>query len=171
MNKKYFISMIVSVLMIMTLFVGCGGSNQVDQNVQKTDGTSTSADKSSALKDGNYKAEAKDFDSKGWKPFVQIQVKEGKIVSVKYDYINKEGKYKTEDQEYNKKMASKANGMNPVKYSKQLADSLVDKQDASKVDTVTGATESSKIFKELSEKLIENAKKGDNSELQVNISE
>ncbi|MCH3963763.1 MAG: FMN-binding protein [Clostridium sp.] len=168
MRKRSFLSIIISALMIIALFTGCGGNTQTDQ---KTDKSNTSTEKSEALKDGDYKAEAQNFDSKGWKPFVQIQVKDGKIVSAKYDYVNKEGKYITQDQDYNKNMSAKTNGMNPVKYSKQLADDLVNRQDASKVDTVTGATESSEIFKELSEKLIENAKKGDTADLKVGISE
>ncbi|WP_446899707.1 FMN-binding protein [Clostridium sp. LBM24168] len=167
MKKRALLSMIISTLIIIVLFAGCGGNTQTDKN---TDKANTSTEKSEVLKDGDYKAEAKNFDNRGWKPFVQIQVKDGKVVSARYDCINKEGKYKTEDQDYNKNMASKTNGMNPVKYSKQLTDDLINKQDASKVDTVTGATESSKIFKELSEKLIDKVKKGDTSDLQVNIS-
>ncbi|WP_251862373.1 hypothetical protein [Clostridium sp. Marseille-Q2269] len=57
-----------------------------------------------ALKDGVYKSEFSKLDSKGWKAQLSIEVKDGKIISSNYDYVNKDGKLKTQDEDYNKKM-------------------------------------------------------------------
>lgn len=48
----------------------------------------------------------------------------------------------------------------PADYSKKLADSLLEKQDISQVDTVAGATNSSKNFKAMVEALKSNMSKG-----------
>ncbi|MGL9736353.1 MAG: hypothetical protein ACR5LF_14620 [Symbiopectobacterium sp.] len=63
-----------------------------------------------AVKDGTYRAEAVNFDYKGWKPFVEVTYKDGKIATVKgkiatvkFDYNSqKDGHLKTTDVEYNK---------------------------------------------------------------------
>lgn len=39
-----------------------------------------------AIKDGTYRAETVNFDDKGWKPFVEVTYKDGKIATVKFDY-------------------------------------------------------------------------------------
>lgn len=57
--------------------------------------------------DGIYKLEEKNFDDKGWKGFMLIEVKDGKIIKVNYDYKNKDGKLKFEDVDYEKVMKDK----------------------------------------------------------------
>ena len=157
MHKKKVLGLALSTVLALGILSGCGA---------KATPTATGA-----LKDGTFKAEASDFDSKGWKPFVEITVKGGKITETKFDYTNKEGKLKTQDADYNKNMLEKSTASvktNPQKYSPELAKALVEKQDPAKVDTVTGATSSTKNFKELAAKAIEDgAKKGNSAVIKV----
>jgi len=67
-------------VIIAGVFAGC---NQTQQN---TPGSGTKQ-----YKDGTYYAEADDFDESGWKDTVTIEVKNGKIVSVDWNAINKDG--------------------------------------------------------------------------------
>jgi len=100
-------------------------------------------------KDGLYKAMDKDFDDHGWKSIAAALVKDGKIVSVFFDQINKDdGHYKSTDTEYAKNMEAKTN-ITPNKASEHLINSLVEKQDVSAVEAATGATHSSESFKTL----------------------
>ncbi|EHD21689.1 MULTISPECIES: FMN-binding protein [Brenneria] len=112
------------------------------------------------IKDGTYKAETINFDDHGWKPFVELTYKDGKIAGVKFDYTSeKDGHLKTSDKEYGKKMASVAK-TSPEVYTVKLAQSLLEKQNIEDVDGVTGATHSTEDFKILAGAAIENAKAG-----------
>jgi major membrane immunogen (membrane-anchored lipoprotein) len=102
-----------------------------------------------AFKDGLYKAADKDFDDHGWKGMAAVIIKDGKIASAFYDQINKDdGHYKSTDSEYAKNMEAKSK-MTPNKAVEALTKSLLEKQDASQVDAVTGATGTTGNFKTL----------------------
>ncbi|HHT6778902.1 TPA: FMN-binding protein, partial [Listeria monocytogenes] len=88
-----------------------------------TDGTMT---------DGTYKLEEKNFDDKGWKGFMSIEVKDGKITKANYDYEDKDGKLKSDDADYEKNMKAKS-GTGPKEYIPALNKSLVEKQDVAAV--------------------------------------
>lgn len=101
------------------------------------------------LKDGIYKASEANFDDHGWKAVAAVIVKDGKIQSAFFDEINKEdGHYKSVDQEYAKNMEAKS-GQTPAKAVEALTKSLIEKQNADQVDTVSGATGTSTKFKNL----------------------
>lgn len=153
MNKKLVSSLIITAVVSTGLLAGCGAKKEASTD---------------ALKDGKYKAEASDFDDKGWKPFVEMEVKDGKIATVKFDYTDKNDKLKSENAKYNADMEAKVK-TGPAKYTKQLSEDLVAKQDPAKVDTVTGATHSTDNFKKLSTQLVDNAKKGDTAVSKVTI--
>lgn len=116
----------------------------------------------STLKNGIYKAEFDKFDDHGWKPTLEMEIKDGKITRATFDYINTDGKFKTEDEDYAKAM-KEASGTTPAEASGKLDDDLVKKQDVDKIDTVAGATHSTENFKKLAKAAIANAKKGDTS--------
>ncbi|PWC20686.1 FMN-binding protein [Brenneria roseae subsp. roseae] len=114
----------------------------------------------SAIKDGTYKAEATTFDENGWKPFLDLIYKDGKITEVKFDYTSeKDGHLKTSDEEYNQKMHA-VTGTSPTIYTVKLSQSLLEKQNVAEVDGVTGATHSTEDFKILAGAAIKNAKAG-----------
>ena len=55
----------------------------------------------------------------------------------------------------------------PEKYSQELNDKLVEVQDVSKVDTVSGATGSTEEFKALAKAALEAATKGDTNLVEI----
>ncbi|MBC8546778.1 FMN-binding protein [Clostridiaceae bacterium NSJ-31] len=113
----------------------------------------------SSMKDGTYRAEYSSFDDHGWKDFVEVTVSSGKITAVDYDAVNEEGTRKSEDAAYKESMEP-VSGTYPEKFSSELEQQLVDKQEVKKVDTVAGATNSSDAFKVLATEALKNAKNG-----------
>lgn len=147
---RKFLAVSIVVFMLVGVLAACGGKTTSD----------ASASGESSLKDGVYKVAFDNFDSHDWKAQVELEIKDSKIANVKFDYVNKEGKLKSQDAEYKKSMESKS-GTYPEKYIKELQDQLIQKQDIAAVDAVTGATSSSNNFKELVKyALDEMAKKG-----------
>ncbi len=109
------------------------------------------------LKDGSYKAEQDKYDDYGWKGQIAIEVKDGKISSVDFDYVNKDNKLKSEDQGYIKAMEDKTK-VNLAKAMTDLEAALVSSQDAAAVNAVSGATSTSNDFKALAENALKDAK-------------
>jgi major membrane immunogen (membrane-anchored lipoprotein) len=109
------------------------------------------------LKDGSYKAEQDKYDERGWKGQIAIEVKDGKIGSVDFDYVNKDNKLQSEDQGYIKAMEDKVK-VNLANAMKELESSLVSTQDAAAVNAVSGATGTSADFKALAEIALKGAK-------------
>lgn len=129
----------IAVLMVLTL-VSCGGSQ---------------------LQNGTYNALYKNYDSHGWKPQLKITIQDGKITEAIFDYVNKSGQKKTEDQAYADRMASiTKRDISPKMASEGMEKQLIESQ-ALPIDGVTGATSSKKWFNELGAVVLENAKNGD----------
>lgn len=156
-----------SLLLLASAFVlvACGGQASTSTTTTTTAKTTAAATTTKAaattstLKDGTYKAEAADFDSRGWKVTHTITVKGGKITESKFDYVNKDGKLKSADEAYNKNMKDKS-GVSSKEATDKLNAQLVSVQDVAKVETVTGATSSSKGFKQSAELLLKAAAEG-----------
>jgi major membrane immunogen (membrane-anchored lipoprotein) len=111
----------------------------------------------SGLKDGTYTAAQDKYDDYGWKGQVTIEVKDGKIATVDFDYVNKDNKLKSEDQGYIKAMEDKVK-VNLANAMVELEKALVGAQDVAAVNAVSGATASSNDFKALAEKALADAK-------------
>jgi major membrane immunogen (membrane-anchored lipoprotein) len=101
--------------------------------------------------DDTYTASEAAFDSHGWKGQVSLTYKDGKLTAVVFDYVDKDGKKKSEDAAYNTSMKAKS-GISSKEATTKLAAGFLDTQH---VDTVTGATDSTKVFKELIEKALD----------------
>lgn len=140
MKSRRIVSLLAVAALATTVFVGCG-SNEA---------------KESGLKDGTYSAKS-EADDKGNSASIEIEVKDGKIATVKYDEVSSEGVSKLDNEEYNTKMKA-ASGSNPIEAFPALEKSLVEKQDVAAVDTVTGATSTSEKFKTLAEEALKSAK-------------
>ncbi|WP_426348862.1 FMN-binding protein [Alloiococcus sp. CFN-8] len=154
MKRNKIMSLAAASVLALTILAGCG-SNDKD------------AAPASDYKDGKYRAEYDQIDKNGWKAFVELTVKDGKIAEVDYDYLNDKEERKSENEAYNTKMKEVA-GTNPEAYLPELEKALVDKQDASKIDNITGATHSVDGFKEMVAKLVdEKIKKGDETTLVI----
>jgi len=108
------------------------------------------------MKDGVYYAEESDFDSHGWKGMITITVKGGKITDVFYDEINKSNELKGLNNSYSQAMKA-TNKITPKQAVEKLSASLVAKQDPAKVDTVTGATDTTNIFRKLMQQALNSA--------------
>lgn len=116
-------------LLLVSLLGACG-----------SDDASTAKD----LKDGSYKAEYEAFDDHGYKPTIEVTIKDGEITAVDYDELAEDGTKKSEDDSYG---GGKMDPM-PGEVYPQLEEAAVDAQSAD-VDTVSGATHSSDSFKAL----------------------
>lgn len=140
MKLKKITSLLVAAALTSAIFVGCGNADK------KTE---------AALKNGTYTAEL-EADERGYVASIEIEVKDGKIASVKYDE-GKDGESKLDNEEYNTKMKDKS-GSSPKEAYPALEAALIEKQDVQAVDTVTGATSTSDSFRTLAEKALESAK-------------
>jgi major membrane immunogen (membrane-anchored lipoprotein) len=140
MKLKKITSLLVAAALTSAIFVGCGNADK------KTE---------AALKDGTYTAES-EADERGYVASIEIEVKDGKIASVKYDE-GKDGESKLDNEEYNTKMKDKS-GSSPKEAYPALEAALIEKQDVQAVDTVTGATSTSDSFRTLAKKALESAK-------------
>ncbi|CAM3053627.1 FMN-binding protein [Hathewaya histolytica] len=162
MTKKRVLSLLVATAISLSIITGCGSKTEP----KKDDTKSTAA--TSQYKDGKYKAEYDKADERKWKAFIEIEIKDGKIASSNFDYVNDKGQFKSKDEGYNKMMKEQGKKTCAEEFSKKFNEGLVSKQDVEKVDGVSGATHSFDDFKTLSSKVLsEKATKGDTSTLLV----
>ncbi|HFR3360361.1 TPA: FMN-binding protein, partial [Streptococcus suis] len=131
--------------------VACGSK-------QESTSTSSSTTETVVLKDGTYKAES-GKDDYGYKIVHTLTVKDGKISESKFDYEAEDGSLKSANEEYNKNMKDKA-GVSAGEAIEQLNAALVEKQDLSAVEVVSGATHTSEDFKKSTEALLAAAAEG-----------
>lgn len=138
--RRFWIACLIC-LMSLSLLMGCGGK--------------TKKASSAVLIDGEYKAEFAEFDSNGYKDFLRVTVKDGKISSVEYNAMDANGNLKTDDEKFGAKM-EKVNGTSPKRFSADLANQLIENGNIEGVDDVAGATWSSNSFRALFNALHEN---------------
>ena len=141
---------------------GCGGSDSNDADESDKD-TKTEA----SYQDGTYHAEFGRSDTRNWIPYVDVTIKDGKITKAYYDYTNEAGDNRTEDKGYIEGFSAANNGMTPRQAFDKLGQELVDAQDISKVDAVSGATHSSRNFTVLVPAALEKAVDGDTAKASV----
>ncbi|KRM71484.1 extracellular electron transfer flavoprotein PplA [Lacticaseibacillus brantae] len=116
------------------------------------------------MKDGTYTLDEKNA-SHGYKVQFSITVKDGKITKSNYDYVDKDGKLKSNDAAYEKAMKAK-NGIGPKEYIADLNKELVKGQQPN-VAAVSGATESSSSFALYAAQLINAAQAGNTAKIEV----
>ncbi len=118
------------------------------------------------LQDGYYTAQAAEF-SHGWKEYITIMVKGGKIVSVEYNAENASGFIKSWDNAYMQNMLHVA-GTYPNEYTRYYANQFLEGQGESEIDALSGASSSYGSFQVLVQAVLEQARKGDSSIVMVN---
>lgn len=131
--------------------------------------TSISGCSSEDMKDGFYTAQAKEF-SHGWKEYICILVKSGKIVSIEYNAKDASGFIKAWDNEYMKTMNMIA-GTYPNYYTRYFGKQLITDQNADSIDALSGATHSYGLFTKLAQAVVEQAKTGDTTTIIVDNGE
>lgn len=94
-----------------------------------------------------YTATEKDFDSHGWKASVSLTFENDKLTKVVMEEVDKDGKKKSENADYNAQMKA-ASKVSAKEAMEKLAATYLSSQ---KVDTVAGATGESTKFKALVE--------------------
>ena len=123
---------------------------------------------STALKDGYYTAQASDYWGSGWKEFVMITVKGGRIIAVEYNAEDANGFAKSWDTEYLQNMMD-CQGTYPNEYMRAYINQLLEEQSANQVDAISGATTSARYFEYLTQAAIEQARKGDSQTVIVEV--
>ena len=144
--KKGIISLFF-VSILTTFMVGCGNK---------------------ALQDGTYTSEDLNYDAHGWKASVTLTVSSGRISDAKFEYTAEDGTTKGGNTAYGEKMAA-AVGITPDEYIAGYTQKLVDTQDPTKIDAISGATTSHKDFKTLATTAIEAAKSGNTTTTQFEL--
>ncbi len=120
------------------------------------------------IQDGYYTAQASEF-SHGWKEYVTILVKGGKIISVEYNAENASGFIKSWDNTYMQTMLH-VNGTYPNEYTRYYANQFLEGQGEGTIDAISGASSSHETFQILSQAVLEQARKGDSTILVVDTS-
>lgn len=139
-------AVLLSMLLMASLLVGCGSQAN--------------------LQDGYYTAQASEFNH-GWKEYITILVKGGKIISVEYNAENPSGFIKSWDTAYMQTML-RINGTYPNEYTRYYASQLLEGQGEGRIDAISGASSSYGSFQILSQAVLEQARKGDSSIAIVN---
>jgi major membrane immunogen (membrane-anchored lipoprotein) len=162
MNSKKLISLALILIFVVSL-AACGSNEPkatepaaAPAPAEQPAPAPAPAPAADGLKDGSYKAVQDKYDDYGWKGQIAIEVKDGKISSVDFDYVNKDNKLKSEDAGYIKAMEDKTK-VNLAEAMKAMESSLVGRKDAD-VAAVSGATTSSNDFKALAESALKDAK-------------
>ncbi len=127
-------------LVLMLILCGCGAEE-------------------TGMQDGSYTAEMSE-PSYGWNEYVTITVKDGEIVSTKYDAENASGFVKSWDNAYMNNMKP-VSGTYPNEYTRYYKAQLTGQSDLPEIDALSGATESGDNFKKLAQAVVEQAMKGD----------
>lgn len=140
-------------------------SQQLVQAAQAGDTKTIEIDNGAALKDGTYKLEEKNY-SNGYRTIFSMTVAGGKITESNFDMVDKDGKSKKDDADYEKNMKAKS-GVGPKEYIEQLNKGLVEKGAPADVEVVTGATHSSHAFQTYAAQLVNAAEKGNTNTIQV----
>lgn len=162
MKSKKLLTLALIVVLVLS-FAACSSSKPAEQPAAAEPTAAPTAEPTTApvaesgLKDGSYSATQDNYDDYGWKGQIAIEVKDGKISTVDFDYVNKDNKLKSQDQGYIKSMEDQTK-INLAKAMEELEGKLVGKQDAAAVDAVAGATTTSNDFNTLAGKALEGAK-------------
>ncbi len=125
---KRFFTVLSLFLVLSLLLFGCGDSTTVQ-----------------TFQDGTYYAEYENFDSYGYKDYIEVVVQDGVVTTIVFNGINAEGNLKTEDLTYENDMQV-LHETYPRKYTQDLVNQYLAVQNISDVDTVAGATYSSNSF-------------------------
>ncbi len=142
---------------ILTLLLAAAAPAVIFSSCTADSGTQTQAE----LKDGEYRAEFKNYDDHGWKDYVTITVSDGKYTACEYDAVNEEdGRKKSEDADYASAYPEDGEYVKPAEYTVRLEEDFIDKQDIESVDMITTATTASNSFKKLVSALEVNIKRG-----------
>lgn len=151
---------LASVILASTFVLAACGSDDAATK------ESTATAESETLQDGSYLLEEKNFDDNGWSVVFGVTVEDGQIKESTYDYVNDAGELKTKDAEYQKAMKDKV-GTGPAEYIPAYNQALVDAQNPSAVEVVSGATHSHELFVGYAQQLVDAAAEGKTETIEI----
>lgn len=138
-SMKKILIFTVAALFCLTLLAGCKSN--------------------AAFVDGTYRAEYDAADGYGYTQYLVVTVENNTVTSIEFDALADDGTRKSKDQDYADQMEA-VQGTYPQKYTTDLVNQYLASQDIGQVDTVAGATISSKEFKQLFGALEQNMQNG-----------
>lgn len=154
--KKLFSVSTLTLASALVLTACGGGSEEATESAASEGG----------LQDGTYTLVEKNLDENGWKTDFSIIVEGGEITESNYENVNSAGDKKSEDEAYQESMSEIA-GVGPAEFFPELNEQLVETQDPSAVEVVTGATHSSESFKEYAQQLVDAAEEGNTDTIEI----
>lgn len=89
--------------------------------------------------DGNYEVYGNPSGN-GWTPYINMEIRDGEIITFEYDEVNENGNYKTENKQYLDNWNNAFPDVDPVALIKQAQEQLLLTQDPNTIDATTGAT-------------------------------
>lgn len=95
--------------------------------------------------DGVYTAQFENYDSNGYKDMIQVTVENNEVTQILYDAVKEDGTLRNYDAKYGEKMVE-FQGTSPERYSKDLINQFMAANGIKGVDSVAGATYSSRCF-------------------------
>lgn len=101
-------------------------------------------------------------DQYGWFPHMRLTFDGNVLTEVYFDYVDDSGAKKSQDEEYNSTMKEKT-GVSAKDALETLRESLLETQDPTKVDSVTGATQTSTEFITMAKQAYDQYFNGQNS--------
>lgn len=167
--KKLFSLSTVTLASALVL-AACGGTEEATESSESSAAESSAATTettaSGALQDGTYTLVEKNLDDNGWKTEFTITVAGGEITESNFENVNEAGDKKSEDEAYQEQM-SEVTGVGPADFIPALNEQLVEKQDPSAVEVVSGATHSTESFKEYAQQLVDAAEEGNTETIEI----
>lgn len=175
--KKFLSVLALSSALVLT---GCGDTDTPEDDGVEDEATeepaedtedTTSEDENEEvvagdLEDGSYRIEDKNFGETGWKEALEIVVDGGEITDATWESVDEDGNDKIDDEDYQETMEN-TDDIGPQDFIPALEDSLVDEQDPSDVEVVSGATHTSEKFQDYAQQLVDAAKDGDTDTIEI----
>ncbi len=147
---KKITTLILSLCLSASFLTGCAGTELSTTQLSEIE-----------LVDGTYRVEFSEYDSLGWKDYIEVTVTEGDLSQVVFDSSNEDGELKSEDEGYKAQMDAMNIGTYPAKYSQDLINQFLEGKSVDGIDIVAGATEATDSFKALATQAMINAYSGE----------
>lgn len=142
--------LLTTILVANTLiFTGCTRTSRDDKNVNE-------------MENGQVVEIEGQEDQYGWMPHLRLTFDGESLTEVYFDYVNQESAKKSQDEEYNSTMQEKT-GRSAKEAMENLRANLLEVQDPTRVDIVSGATQTSEEFIAMAKQAFDNYYNGKTS--------
>lgn len=167
---KKFLSMLTLSSALLLTACGTDAGDTVEDAADDTTDAVEDVVTEDGLQDGKYRIEDENFSENGWKEALEMTVADGEITDAYWESVNEEGINKIEDEDYQETMTN-VSGLGPQDFIPALENDLVDKQDPSDVEIITGATHTAEKFQDYAKQLVDAAEEGNTETITVDNAE